>query len=285
MEQGRRLGFASVVVPPIGQGTWKMGAARDRAREVATLRRGLELGLTHIDTAELYGDGRAEEMIAEALAGSGRKRDEIFLVSKVLPRNAGFAGTIAACDASLRRLRTDYLDVYLLHWPGPHPIEETMRAFEHLVQTGKIRFLGVSNFDVEDLEAARRALTRERIVCNQVLYHLGERGIERRVLPYCEQAEIAVVGYSPFGSGVFPSPRTKGGRVLDEVAARHGATARQVALAFLVRRPSLFAIPKASTTAHVEDNAGTLALELSREDAGEIDRAFPTDHDGPLATL
>jgi diketogulonate reductase-like aldo/keto reductase len=285
MEQVRRFGFTSATVPPIGQGTWKMGAARDRAREVATLRRGLELGLTHVDTAELYGDGHAEEMIADALAGSGRRRDELFLVSKVLPRNASRAGTVAACDASLRRLKTDHLDVYLLHWLGPHPLDETMRALEDLVAAGKTRFLGVSNFDVDDLEAARRALGRERIACNQVLYHLGERGIERRVLPYCEQHGIAVVGYSPYGSGVFPSPRSKGGRVLADVAARHGATARQVALAFLVRRPSLFTIPKASSLPHVEDNAGAARLELGERDLDEIDRAFPTDHDGPLATL
>src|SRR5689334_16285665 len=179
--------------------------------------------MTHIDTAEMYGSGRAEEIVAEAIAG---RRGEVFLVSKVLPSNASYEGTLRACEQSLRRLRTDHLDLYLLHWPGSHPIGETMRAMEKLVAEGMTRFLGVSNFDLPELQAAEQALRRERMACNQVLYHLGDRGIERRLLPYCAAQGIAVVGYSPFGHRSFPSPRSQGGRVLAAVAQRSGRTAR-----------------------------------------------------------
>jgi len=192
-----------------------------------------------------------------------------------MPSHATYAGTLAACEKSLRRLRTDRLDCYLLHWPGSHPLEETVRAFEKLVADGKTRAWGVSNFAVADLEELVSLAPAERIACNQVLYHLEERAIEHAVLPWCEARGIAVVGYSPFGNGRFPSPRSPGGRVLESIAQAHGATARQVALRFLVRRPSLFAIPKASREAHLRDNAAAAALRLSPAELQRIDEAFP----------
>ena len=222
----------------IGQGTWYIDDAH-RPTAVAALRRGLDLGMTHVDTAEMYGD--AEIVIGEAIAG---RRDEVFLVSKVLPSNASRAGTLAACERSLARLRTDRLDCYLLHWPGPHPLEETFAGFERLCEQGKLLSWGVSNFDVPDLEAAWKAGGEGRIACNQVLYHLEERAIEHAVLPWCEAHGLAVVAYSPFGHGNFPGPRTPGGGVLEDIAASHGATARQVALRFLVRRPSVVHHPQ-----------------------------------------
>ena len=265
MEQ-RPFGVDGPPVPLIGQGTWRM-EADDRASAVAALQRGMDLGLLHIDTAELYGRGVVETIVAEAIAG---RRDQVFLVSKVLPEHASYEGTRAACEASLRRLKTDHLDCYLLHWAGPHPLEETIRAFASLVDDGKIRSFGVSNFDEGELAEAVRLAPR-RIVCNQVLYHLGERAIEHAVLPACEAQGIAVVGYSPFGSGRFPARHP----VLAEVAARHGSTARQVALAFLTRRKSLFAIPKASSARHVEDNAGAARVVLTTADVLAIEAAFP----------
>ena len=266
----RRFGNAAVDVAVIGQGTWNI--ERDpRARAIAALRRGLDLGLTHIDTAEMYGAGAAEALVAEAIAG---RRDQVFLVSKVLPQNASRAGTVAACERSLARLNTDRLDCYLLHWPGEHPLEDTVEAFEQLRRDGKIRAWGVSNFDVAELDAVWK-LAGARLACNQVLYHLQERAIEHAVIPWCEQHGVAVVAYSPFGSGAFPGPRTKGGRALQLVADVHGATPRQVALAFLTQRPSVFAIPKAGRPEHVEDNAAAGALRLTSADVARLDRAFP----------
>jgi diketogulonate reductase-like aldo/keto reductase len=266
----RRFGSMPDEVPIVGQGTWQMGEGRRRDDEVAALRAGIARGLTHIDTAELYTG--AEELIAEAIRGIPRR--ELFIVSKVLPHNASRAGTRRACEQSLRRLGTDYLDVYLLHWRGSIPLAETMGALEELVDQGKIRALGVSNFDVADLEEARSLLGHTPIACNQVLYHLGERHIDGDVVPYCAQHDIAVVGYSPFGHGRFP-PSRAGARVLATVAARHGATPRQVALAFLARGEPLFAIPKASSIEHAEDNGGALDLKLDAADIAEIDAAFP----------
>ncbi|WP_322410594.1 aldo/keto reductase [Microbacterium invictum] len=256
-------------IPVIGQGTWYIDDAH-RPTAVAALRRGIDLGMTHIDTAEMYGD--AELVVGEAIAG---RREEVFLVSKVLPSNASRAGTVAACERSLSRLRTDRLDCYLLHWPGQHPLEETFAGFEQLREQGKILAWGVSNFDVPDLEAAWRSGGEGRIACNQVLYHLGERAIEHAVLPWCEDHDIAVVAYSPFGHGDFPGPGTPGGDVLEEIAAAHGATARQVALRFLVRRPPVFAIPKASRAEHADDNAGAGDLRLTEAELARIDAAFP----------
>jgi diketogulonate reductase-like aldo/keto reductase len=238
---------------------------------VAALRRGLDLGMTHIDTAEMYGRGVAEEIVAEAIAA---RRDEVFLVSKVLPENASRRGTRAACERSLARLATDRLDCYLLHWRGGVALEETIAAFETLEREGKILTWGVSNFDVSDLEEARKLAGDGRIACNQVLYHLRERAIEHDVLPWCERHGVAVVGYSPFGHGTFAGPRSAGGRVLAEIAAAHGATPRQVALRFLSRSP-LFAIPKASRLEHVEENAGAAALGLTSDEVARIDAAFP----------
>jgi diketogulonate reductase-like aldo/keto reductase len=224
-----------------------------------------------------------EELVAEAITG---RRDEVFLASKVMPSHASFEGTLRACERSLKRLRTDWLDLYMLHWPGNHPIRETMRAMEKLVEEGLIRFIGVSNFDVEDLMAAESALRNERMASNQVLYHLGDRGVERRLLPYCARREIAVVAYSPFGHGNFPSPNSIGGRVLVEIAERHGRTPRQVALNFLTRHPSVFTIPKTTRPERVRENAGGVGWALTREEIAAIDRAFPApDYDVPLGVV
>ncbi|MCP3164816.1 aldo/keto reductase [Myxococcus qinghaiensis] len=272
MEQ-RVFGGTGKQVPVLGQGTWQM-EEDDREEAIRSLRAGLDLGLTHVDTAELYGHGRVEEsIVSEAIAG---RRKEVFLVSKVMPSNATYAGTLTACERSLKRLRTDWLDCYLLHWPGSHPLAETVRAFEKLVADGKIRSWGVSNFAVSDLDELLTLTKPERIACNQVLYHLEERAIEHAVLPWCEERGVAVVGYSPFGNGRFPTPGSPGGRVLEAIARAHDATPRQVALQFLVRRPSLFAIPKASRVAHLRDNAAAVSLKLSSEELARIDAAFPT---------
>ena len=265
------FGATGASVPVVGQGTWNM--ERDgRAAAVAALRAGLDLGLTHIDTAEMYGSGRVEELVAEAIAG---RREQVYLVSKVLPQNASRAGVVRACEASLRRLGTDRLDCYLLHWPGRHPLADTIAGFEQLLGHGKIRAWGVSNFGVDQMERAAAIAGAGRITCNQVLYHLEERTIEHAVIPWCVDRGVAVVGYSPFGSGRFPGPRSRGGRVLAEIAGAHGATPRQVALAFLVRSPGLFTIPKAAQAAHVAENAAAGDLVLSAEDVRRIDAAFP----------
>lgn len=279
--QRRRFGPTGVDVPVIGQGTWYLEQS-PRAAGVAALRRGLDLGLSHIDTAELYGSGAAEEIVGEAIAG---RRDAVFLVSKVMPQNASRTGTIAACEASLARLGTDRLDCYLLHWRGRHRLEETIAAFEQLTADGKILSWGLSNFDEPHLEAARRIAGEGRIACNQVLYHLQERGIEHRVIPWCAAHGVAVVGYSPFGSGDFPGAETDGGQALAEIAGAHGATPRQVALAFLTRHPSLFAIPKAATVPHVEENAGAAGLTLTAAEIATVDRAFPLGRQTGLAML
>jgi diketogulonate reductase-like aldo/keto reductase len=245
------------------------------------LQQGIELGMVHIDTAEMYGSGRSEEIIGEAI--QGLSREKLFIVSKVLPSNATFKGTIKACEASLARLKTDYMDCYLLHWRGSHPLEETMRAMEQLVSDGKIRSLGVSNFDVDDLDEARGYLSKEKIACNQVLYNLGERGIERRLIPYCEKHNIAVVGYTPFGR--MPGTGTAGGKALTQLTEKHGATQRQIVLAFLTRMEILFAIPKASNVAHVRENAGAAKIKLDGSDIGSINAVSPApSKDAPLAT-
>jgi diketogulonate reductase-like aldo/keto reductase len=278
MEQ-RGFGHTNHDVPVIGQGTWAIDSA-GRASAVAALRHGIDLGMTHIDTAEMY--GTAEEIVAEAIAG---RREAVFLVSKVLPQNASRAGTIAACDRSLSRLRTDRLDCYLLHWPGDHPLEDTIAAFEQLQRDGKIRSWGLSNFDVADLEEANAIAGEGTIACNQVLYHLRERTIEHAVLPWCETHGVAVVAYSPFGHGSFPGPRSEGGRVLQEIAEAHGATPRQVALRFLVRRPLLFTIPKAASPTHAAENAGAGPLALTDAELARIDAAFPRGRHRDLPTL
>jgi diketogulonate reductase-like aldo/keto reductase len=274
----RRFGSTEREVAMVGQGTWYIENA-DRASAIAALRRGIDLGLNHIDTAEMYGSGAAEELVGEAIVG---RRDELFLVSKVLPQNASRKGTVAACDRSLSRLGSDRLDCYLLHWRGRHPLEETIAAFEDLKRQGKILAWGVSNFDVSDLDSVLKISGESHLACNQVLYHLEERAIEHAVLPWCERHHVAVVAYSPFGHGSFPGPRTPAGRLLNEIATAHQATVRQVALRFLTRRSSLFVIPKASTLDHVVENAGAAELRLTETEIARIDKAFPlgprTDH-------
>jgi diketogulonate reductase-like aldo/keto reductase len=265
----RLFGSSGRQVSVIGQGTWYIDRG-DRAQAISALRLGIDLGMTHIDTAEMY--GAAEEMVGEAIAG---RRDDVFLVSKVLPQNASRSGTIAACERSLARLRTEWLDCYLLHWRGRYPLEATIEAFDELQSEGKILSWGVSNFDVPDLEEVWEISGEGGLVCNQVLYHLQERAIEHAVLPWCEERDVAVVGYSPFGHGRFPGQNTPGGRVLQTIAAAHNATPRQVALRFLVRRSSLFTIPKASRPEHAAENAGAGDLRLSPAELEMIDEAFP----------
>jgi len=268
----RAFGPADSLVSVIGQGTWNIDIG-ERSRAIAALRRGLDLGMNHIDTAEMYGAGEAEKMIGRAILG---RRDEVFIVSKVLPSHASRSGTVAVCENSLARLGTDRLDCYLLHWRGKYPLEETIAGFEDLKHDGKILSWGVSNFDVDDLDEVVSIAGEGSFACNQVLYHLRERAIEHAVLPWCEEHGVAVVGYSPFGhSGSFPEPRTAPGRVLNQIASAHNATPRQVALRFLVRRPSLFTIPKASSPEHVTENAGAGSLRLSKDELARIDEAVP----------
>ncbi len=267
----RAFGPAQPGISVIGQGTWNLELA-PRAEAVKTLQRGIDLGMTHIDTAEMYGSGKAEAITGEAIAG---RRDRVFIVSKVLPSNASRNGAIAACERSLKQLRTDRLDCYLLHWRGSYPLEDTFAAFEELKAAGKIRSWGVSNFDTDDLDEALAVAGKGKIACNQVLYHLRERAIEHAVIPWCERHDVAVVAYSPFGQSAMPAPASPGGKALAEIAAAHDATPRQVALAFLTRRKSLLAIPKASKVAHAEENAGAGDLELTAEEIARIDKAFP----------
>ena len=270
--KSRQFGSPSRQVSEIGQGTWNIEHV-PTGTAVEALRRGIELGMTHIDTAEMYGSGEAERLIAKAMEG---RRNEIFLVSKVLPSNASRAGVVQACEASLARLQTDRLDCYLLHWRGTYPLRETVAAFEQLIRDGKILSWGVSNFDVEDLEEIYSLSSSYPPACNQVLYHLEERAIEHAVIPWCSSHGMAAVAYSPFGSeSGFPAPRSPGGRVLQQIADLHGATPRQVALRFLLRNPSVFAIPKASTPEHVADNARAGTLKLSGAEVAQIEKAFP----------
>ncbi len=269
--QSRPFGPSGVLVPVVGEGTWNMEHDA-RADAVRAIRRALELGVTHVDTAEMYGNGAVEQLVGEAIAG---RRADVFLVSKVLPHNASRAGTIAACERTLKRLKTDYLDCYLLHWPGEHPLEDTIRAFEELERAGKIRTFGVSNFDARELEDAVRIAGPGRIACNQVLYHLQERSIEHEVLPACKRLGAALVAYSPLGSGNFPESHSRPGRALGAIAQKHGVSPQQVALAFVLRDEAAFVIPKASKAEHVNDNANASKLRLDAEDLAAIDAAFP----------
>lgn len=263
--QCRPFGSLGIDVPVIGLGTWKMEFDQ-RAACIAAIQRALEVGLTHIDTAQLYGSGQVETLVGEALAG---RRDGVFLVSKVLPQNASYQGTLDACERSLARLRTDHLDCYLLHWREELPLEPTFRAFEKLREQGKIRAWGVSNFDDADLDEALALVGPGKIACNQVLYHLGARAIEHRVIPWCERHGVAVVAYSPFGSrGGFPRSRP-----LEAIAHRLGVSPRAIALAFLTRRPSVFAIPKSSNSAHVDELAKLPALDAAT--LAELEDTFP----------
>lgn len=275
------FGWTGRELPLIGQGTWEIEHG-DPDRAVDALRLGIAMGMTIVDTAEMYGSGRAEEIVANAIDG---QRDKVFLVSKVLPSNASYEGTLKACERSLDRLRTDHLDLYLLHWPGSIPVRETMRAFEELVKRGMTRYIGVSNFDVGEVKQAQAALRHERLACNQVLYHLKARGIERKLIPHCREQGIAVMGYSPFGHSDLPKPHSPGGRVLSKIAAARDRTIHQVVLNFL-SRDGVFVIPKSGDPGHVRDNAEANEWSLSPEEIAEIDGAFPAPaHDVPLGML
>ena len=257
-------------VAPLGQGAWQIGERRsNRARELKALHVGLDLGLTLIDTAEMYGDGRSEELVAEAIAG---RREHVYLVSKVLPSNASRNGTIAACERSLKRLKTDYLDLYLLHWPGTIPFAETLEAFTKLRDRGSIRHFGVSNFDREELAEARALDGGLELATNQVLYNLEHRGIEWDLLPWCRERGMPVMAYSPLGSD---STRLRTHPVLRKVAARRGVTPARLALAWVLRQRDVIVIPKAASEEHVQDNHAALTLGLEAADLAELERSFP----------
>lgn len=278
----RAFGSTGVEVPVVGQGTWKMGSRP--AEEAAALLRGVELGLVHLDTAELY--GAAEDVVGRVVRQV--RREELFLVSKVLPSHATRAGTVEACARSLKKLGTDHLDVYLLHWREEVALEESMAGLLACVEAGMTRAVGVSNLDVPELEACLRFLGPGRLACDQVYYDLAHRGIERRLIPWCREHGVAVVGYSPFGSSParLPDPRTRPGVVLREIAAARKATPAQVILAFLTRLPGTFTIPKASRREHVEENAGALGVQLGPGDVARLEAAFPAPPgDVPLETV
>jgi diketogulonate reductase-like aldo/keto reductase len=284
MVRRERFGATGAEIPVIGQGSWDLpehGARRTEA--LRALRRGIDLGLTHLDTAEMYGSGAVERILGEAIATIPRER--VFLASKVLPSNASRSGVKAACERSLKRLRTEYLDLYLLHWPSSVPLEDTMEGFAQLVREGKTRFVGVSNFDLSHMLEAQRLLAPIPLACNQVLYHLNERGIEREIVASGLQAGIAIVGYTPFGRAAFPHAAAQPGGVLAKIAQKHAASARQVILAFLTRTSGVFTIAKASSVCHVEENASAANLVLDAQDCEQIDAAFPIGPAGPLATL
>ncbi len=269
----RRFGNTGETLPIVGQGTWKMGESPARRQEeIRALRLGIELGMTHIDTAEMYGNGSTEELVGLAIEGI---RGKVFLTSKVLPSNASHEGTIRACERSLKRLRTEHLDLYLIHWWSRHPIEETMRAMEELARAGKIRFFGVSNFDITQLRQAERATSQGSITCNQVCYHLGARGIEYSLIGHCKARGVPVVGYSPYGSGNFPPSGSRERRALAGIGKRHGKSPWQVALNFLTREEGVFSIPKAGCAEHVRENSSAVGWELSAEDLQAIDDLFP----------
>jgi diketogulonate reductase-like aldo/keto reductase len=255
-------------VPVLGQGTWHLGEHPERVgEEIAALRLGLDLGMALIDTAEMYGDGAAEKLVARAIAG---RRDEVFLVSKVLPQHATLRGTIVACEGSLRRLGTNVLDLYLLHWRGPVPLEETLEAFMALIEAGKIRYWGVSNFDVDDMEELVALPGGSDVATDQVLYNLTRRGIEWDLLPWCQERRIPVMAYSPIEQA-----RLLGHPELRRIAARHHATPAQVALAWVLRVEGVIAIPRAGTPAHVRDNRAALDIRLTDQDLAELDLVFP----------
>ncbi len=256
-------------VPALGQGTWHMGERGNAAKaEVAALKLGIELGMTLIDTAEMYGNGGAEEVVAEASAG---QRDKLFIVSKVYPHNASRDGVPAACDRSLKRLQTDRIDLYLLHWQGSHPLAETVEAFEKLRAAGKIRYWGVSNFDTSDMRGLVRLPDGTHCATNQVLYHIGSRGIEFDLLSWCAEHKMPLMAYSPVGQG----GSLLRSKALAAVAKRHGATPAQIAIAWSMRHANVISIPKASDLAHVRENAAAGAISLTAEDLAEIDAAHP----------
>ena len=254
-----------------------------RAREaLLAIRRGIELGMTHLDTAEMYGAGRVEQLLGEAIRGV--PREKLFIASKVLPTNATYAGTLAAARRSVDRMGCGYLDLYMLHWPSEHPLEETMSALERLVTDGLVRFVGVSNFEADAMLEAASYLRTTTLACNQVLYNLCERGVEHELVPVAARHGIAVVAYTPFARGEFRR-LPEHSDVLGRIARRHEATAHQVVLAFLLRHGNLFTIPKAARVAHVEENAAAADLALEEEEIAAIDAAYPRRAAGRLATL
>lgn len=255
-------------IPALGQGTWGWAEGeRSREEEISALRTGLDLGLTLVDTAEMYANGAAEELVGEAISD---RRDEVFLVDKVLPSNATRQGTVDACERSLRRLGTDRIDLYLLHWRGPTPLEETLEAFDELKRSGSIRYWGVSNLDVSDMEELASLPGGDGVQTDQVLYNLTRRGPEYDLLPYCRERGIPVMAYSPIEQG-----RMLGSSGLREVAESHGVTSAQVALAWVLRQDGLIAIPRAGTPDHVRENRAAVDLRLTQEDLAALDNAFP----------
>jgi diketogulonate reductase-like aldo/keto reductase len=255
-------------VPILGQGTWRMGESRSRRREEAdALRLGIELGLTLIDTAEMYSEGVAEEIVAEAVGG---RRDEIFIVSKVYPQNASRDGAVAACERSLKRLKTDRIDLYLLHWRGSVPLVETVAGFTGLLKAGKIRHWGVSNFDIGDMKELAGVADGMKVATNQILYNLDRRNAEWELLPWSHRHGIPIMAYSPVDQGRLPK-----NAALKAVAKRLGATPAQVALAWLLRQKGMIVIPKAVKPEHVRENRAALDVHLSATDLAELDRAFP----------
>lgn len=256
------------LIPVLGMGTWQMGeSARNRQSEIDALRHGLDLGLSLIDTAEMYGEGGAEEVISQVITN---RRASVFLVSKVYPHNASKQGAIAACERSLKRLKTDYLDVYLLHWRGSIPLAETLEAFQTLQQAGKIRSYGVSNFDVDDMEEASQLKGGNEIVTNQVLYNLKRRGIEWNLLPWCRERKIPIMAYSPIEQG-----RLLNNRTLNAIAQERQVTAAQIALAWVLHQDNVIVIPKSSRIDHIEQNYAALNLKLSADELAALDAAFP----------
>jgi diketogulonate reductase-like aldo/keto reductase len=255
-------------VAALGQGTWTMGdSSRRRKEEVAALKLGFDLGMTLVDTAEMYASGGAEEVIAEAIEG---RRDEIFIVSKVMPQNASHRGTIAACEKSLKRLKVDSIDLYLLHWPGSSPFSETLEAFTTLKNAGKIRYWGVSNFDVREMDDVVALPDGGAVASNQVMYNLNRRGVEFSLAGWCEKHRIPIMAYSPLDQG-----KLLRSRAVESIAARHTATPAQVALAWVLRQKNMIVIPKAGSEAHVRENYGALDVRLDAQDLAELDRAFP----------
>ena len=254
-------------IPILGQGTWRMGEkASQKQAEITALRLGMDLGMTLIDTAEMYGDGGAERVVAEAISG---RRNEVFLVSKVYPFNASYQGVINACDRSLSRLKTDYLDLYLLHWRGSIPLVETLEGLQHLKQVGKILDYGVSNFDTNDMEEAEALPGGKEIVTNQVLYNLMRRGIEWDLLPWCKQRQIPIMAYSPVEQQAFFNHSQ-----LQDIAVKYNVTAIQIALSWLLHQDNVISIPKATNPQHIKENRATLDIKLTAQDFQKLDRAF-----------
>lgn len=260
----------NIEVGSLGQGTWNMGEdRRRRTEEIKTLQRGIDLGMTAIDTAEMYGSGLSEKLVGEALQGG--YRDKVYLISKVLPSNASFKGTIEACERSLNRLKTDCIDLYLLHWRGRYPLSDTVAAMIRLQEEGKIKQWGVSNFDVSDMEELFETTEKgESCGANEVLYNLSRRGIEFDLIPWCYNKKVPIIAYSPIEQG-----RILGNRALRAIADKHGKTTAQIALAWVLSHPNILAIPKASTVEHVEENFESLSIRLDQDDFDLLNQAFP----------